>query len=103
MYFFYTLVLKSDNANGVFAFKSTQLLSRVVLENVGNVSFDVLRTIAYRGKVIVNWVIFRENGSRASDDFISPSGSLIFDNGEREKVGSSLLIVLHSQIACNLG
>ena len=96
-------MLKSDNANGVFAFKSSQLLSRVVLENIGNVSFDVQRTVAYRGKVIVNWGIFRENGSRASDDFISPSGSLIFDNGEIEKVGSCLLIVLQSQIIYDLG
>lgn len=86
--------MKSDNANGLFEFKSSQSLSRIVSENIGNVTFQVQRTLGYRGEVIVNWVIFRENGSRASDDFISPSGSLIFADGEGEKVGSIRLVLL---------
>ena len=80
--------MKSDNANGLFEFTSSQSLSRMVFENTGNVTFEVQRTLGYRGEVTVNWEIFRENGSRAFDDFISPSGSLTFADGEREKVGS---------------
>ena len=80
--------MKSDNANGLFEFTSSQSLSRMVFENSGNVTFDVQRTLGYRGEVTVNWEIFRENGSRAFDDFISSSGSLTFADGEREKVDS---------------
>ena len=55
-------------------------------ETVGNVSFKVQRTLGFFGEVTVDWVIFRENGSRASHDFVQPSGSLLFAKGEKQKV-----------------
>ena len=79
--------MKSDNANGLFAFTSGQSLSRMVSETVGNISFEIQRTLGFRGEVTVDWVVFLQNGSRASNDFVQPTGSLLFADGETQKVG----------------
>ena len=94
------LVLKSDNANGLFAFSTGQSLSQTVSETVGNVSFKVQRTLGFFGKVTVDWVIFRKNGSRASHDFVQPSGSLLFAKGEKQKVRpvSHVLLLFASEL-----
>lgn len=79
-------MLKSDNANGVFAFSSAQSLSKMASETAGNVSFVIQRTVGFAGEVTVNWTVFHQNGSRASDDFVHPSGSVVFANEEKQKV-----------------
>lgn len=79
-------VLKSDNANGLFAFSAGQFLSRTVEESVGNISLRVERMLGYSDQVTVEWEITDENGVRASEDFVQPYGSLVFHDGEREKV-----------------
>ena len=82
--------MKSDNVNGLFAFAFGQSLSRTVSESAGNISFEIQRTLGFRGEVVVNWAIFRESGSRASGDFVQPTGSLLFAKEERKKVRSLL-------------
>ena len=82
--------MKSYNVNGLFACAFGQSLSRTVSESAGNISFEIQRTLGFRGEVVVNWAIFRESGSRASGDFVQPTGSLLFAKEERKKVRALL-------------
>ena len=82
----FVLVLKSDNANGLFAFSSDQMLSKTVKETVGNISVLVKRTLASRGQVTVEWEIVDKEGVNATKDFDSAFGRLVFMNGEVAKV-----------------
>lgn len=84
------LVMKSDNANGLFAFSSGQSLSRTASETVGNITFEVRRTLGFLGEVAVNWAVYHDNGSQAFDDFVQSSGSLVFADGEKQKVSESI-------------
>ena len=83
----FLLVLKSDNANGLFEFNSGQSLSRTVSETVGNITFDVQRTLGSEGEVTIEWVVYTDNGTRATEDFVHASGSLVFGNVQKQNVG----------------
>jgi hypothetical protein len=65
----------------------------MVSETVGNISFEIQRTLGFRGEVTVDWVVFLQNGSRASNDFVQPTGSLLFADGETQKVGAVVVCV----------
>ena len=86
MLFIFT-VLKSDGANGQFAFASSTCRASA-MENQTNISFAVRRTIGLFGSVRVNWEIRQIDSSNlvASNDFISAVGFVDFADGDNEKV-----------------
>ena len=71
------------------------------MEAAGNISFEIQRTLSVRGEVTVNWVVLRENGSKASEDFVQPSGSLLFADGLMKKVGRLLMSHFLSTLCYN--
>ena len=85
--FIFFLVLKSDNANGVFGFLSSNCQSRVN-ENDTSIAFEVSRAFGTFGAVRINWEIRRNDSSRilASNDFHAATGSFSFSQGQTKKV-----------------
>lgn len=79
------LVLKSDNANGLFGLKS---ISPIVVTESTNVTVIIERSKGRFGSATVFWSVFKISTSvLASDDFIMASGSVDFAESENEKVG----------------
>lgn len=80
----FVLVLKSDNANGLFGLKT---ISPIVVRESTNVTVAIERSKGQFGSVTVSWSVFKVSTSvLASDDFILASGSVDFAANENEKV-----------------
>lgn len=77
-------MLKSDNANGLFGFTSTD---PVVIPESSNVSVNIERRKGQFGSATVTWSVYKSStSSLAVNDFIMASGTVVFDENEREKV-----------------
>lgn len=78
------LVLKSDNANGLFGFTS---INPVVIPESSNVSVNIERQKGQFGSATVSWSVYKSStSSLAVNDFIMASGTVVFDENESEKV-----------------
>lgn len=81
---FFFLVLKSDNANGLFGFTS---INPVVIQESSNVSVNIERLKGQFGSATVSWSLYKSStSSLAVNDFIMASGTVVFDENESEKV-----------------
>ena len=89
----FSLVLKSDNANGEFGFLASNCRSQAN-ESDSRISFIVSRTISSLGSVQVNWEIRQTVASHilASSDFQAAKGSLIFSQLDTQKVPLALFL-----------
>lgn len=84
VYFLFDVVLKSDNANGLFGFMS---VSAITVEESRNVTLKIERSKGEFGTATVNWSVYKGSSSvRASSDFTLDSGSVVFSENENEKV-----------------
>lgn len=82
--FVFFSVLKSDNANGLFGFKS---VSPIVISESTNVTVTIERRKGQYGAATVTWSVFKNSSSvLASDDFTMASGNVNFIENENEKV-----------------
>lgn len=80
----YLLVLKSDNANGLFGLKS---ISPIVVKESTNVTVTIERKEGLFGSATVYWSVVRLSTLQiASDDFTLASGSVVFAENDNEKV-----------------
>ena len=77
-------MLKSDNANGLFGFTSTD---PVVIPESSNVSLNIVRQKGQFGSATVSWSVYKSStSSLAVNDFIMATGTVVFDENESEKV-----------------
>ena len=84
MFVCYLLVLKSDNANGLFGLKS---ISPIAVKESANVTVTIERSKGQFGSATVFWSVVRLSTSElALDDFIVASGSVVFAENVNEKV-----------------
>ena len=84
VYFLFDVVLKSDNANGLFGFMS---VSAITVEESSNVTLKIERSRGKFGTATVNWSVYKGSSSvRASSDFTMDGGSIVFSENEDEKV-----------------
>ena len=80
----FDLVLKSDNANGLFGFSS---ISPIVIQESNNVTLPIERLKGLFGEATVYWSVYNGASSvPASSDFIMDNGSVMFSDNENEKV-----------------
>ena len=83
-YLFVLPVDKSDNANGLFGFKSVVPITTPESQNITAV---VERQKGTEGSVTVRWAIYKGMTSQlATQDFIHSTGTLVFSERESEKV-----------------
>ncbi|XP_039258016.2 adhesion G-protein coupled receptor V1-like isoform X1 [Styela clava] len=88
------VVLKSDNANGLFGFYKSCQPSRI--EEGGSTRCTIERTLGFEGSVTVNWVIESDTKDNENkDDFEQHSGSVIF--APEQKESSFTLNVIEDQ------
>lgn len=90
----FVLVLKSDNANGLFGFKS---ISPIVIQESTNVTATIERLKGRFGSATVSWSVYKVSSSAlASSDFIMATGTVVFAKDENEKVcKTNLFCVTH--------
>jgi len=82
-------VLKSDNANGLFYFREPCQPSQPLTE-AASVTCTISRQRGDDGQVIVTWAIYQLTASQAvlaTEDFTEYTGQVVFEAGERSKVG----------------
>ena len=84
MYFLFDVVLKSDNANGLFGFES---VSAIAVDESSNVTLTIERSMGKFGTATVNWSVYKGSSSvPASSDFTLDNGSVVFSENEEKKV-----------------
>lgn len=84
VYFLFDVVLKSDNANGLFGFES---VSAITVDESSNVSLTIERSMGKFGTATVNWSVYKGSSFvPASSDFTLNSGSIVFSENDEKKV-----------------
>ena len=84
--YIYSPVLKSDSSNGVFGFSTSSLLPMTTVEG-SSVTVTIIRTRGTFSSVTVSWEVRNTaDGSLASDDFLSATGDVTFDEDDIEQV-----------------
>ncbi len=87
-YLIFILVLKSDNANGLFGFSGPCLPFSTANESAVFMC-PIKRDRGDADTVTVNWQVLQHVRGElvlATEDFVEASGGLVFAPGEREKV-----------------